>query len=257
MLRAQGAIRIAGELRRAGAAADSARLRAFEPELFDDSKPGSPALTLSRWLERARDRARTAAEDEPPSWTVILAGGDLTIEGRLEVDGPLLLCAGGMLRIPGQVRGAQNQDIGQIWILGDGGGLAVHPPPNVVKQALVLDPPVGANPLREGLRLCAQSQALPQSALDVHWLSAEARGSDGSRNGSWSVHYLAAESVVAGEDPRGRWVDDPALLPAAGDGWAGPIVYFVELTVPAGGNWAPPFLDALRLRWEERRGGER
>lgn len=257
VLRAQGALRIAGTLRREGAGTDAARLRAFEPELIDDAKPSGPALTLTRWLERARTSQRRTDGLEPPPWTVLIAGGDLTIEGRIEVDGPLLLCAGGMLRIPGQVRGAEGQEFGQIWILGDGGGLAVHPPPNVVKQALAVDPPIGPNPLREPLRLCAQSQSLPQTAAEVHWLYADARGSDSSRNGAWSVHYLLASSVKSGVDPSATWVDDPALLSATGQGWSGPVVYFVELVVPVGGNWTPPFLDSLRLRWEERRGGER
>ena len=86
---------------------------------------------------------------------------------------------------------------------------------------------------------------------------ADARGSDSSRNGAWSVHYLLASSVKSGVDPSATWVDDPALLSATGQGWSGPVVYFVELVVPVGGNWTPPFLDSLRLRWEERRGGER
>ncbi|MBI5362264.1 MAG: hypothetical protein HZA53_03735 [Planctomycetes bacterium] len=256
VLRAQGAIVIEGELVRRGAETSAEHLKAYEPELFADAPASAAALTLSRWLARAQDAARAPAEAGegvlPPSWTVLVAGGDLTIDGRIEVDGPVLLCAGGMLRIAGQVRGAQSSEIGQVWILGEGGGLAVHPPPNLVRQALTIDAPVGPNPLREPLRLCVRSQGLPLTGAAVHWLSAEARGSDAARNGKWSVHYLAAGALAAEGDLRARWVDDPALIPAAGDGWSGPLVYFVELEVPVGGPWAPPFLDALRLQWEER-----
>src|SRR5690606_15277391 len=85
VLRAQGSLVIDGRLERADSGA--AALGELEPAAGD---------TLSIWLARAGELGA--------GWTVLVAGGDLVVRGELEVDGPLLLVAGGMLRIPASGR---------------------------------------------------------------------------------------------------------------------------------------------------------
>lgn len=289
VLRAQGSLRIAGALVRRGPAATGADIASRDPELFYDGKGSRPVATLSAWLARqlATPGAGSAADPATPSgatgarralpWTILIAGGDLVVDGSIEVDTPLLLVAGGVVRVTGHVRGRQDDEIGQVWILGDGGGLDIKPRVNLVRRGLALDPPIGANPLRTPLRLCAMSDALPsESGRVARWRGADVRGSrplagiessgseergsqpntrsdfaggrDGA-NGTWRVRFLTARDIPPGPDFRARWVDDPQQLPIT-DGSGGRLVFFVELEVPVGGSWSPPFVDRLRVSWD-------
>lgn len=248
VLRSQGSLTISGALERTAPKEldDAEREDSIDPAFLDES-----GETLSSWLASAQSRGR--------AWTVLIAGGDLTIDGSLRVGTPLLLCAGGMIRIPGQVRGVEAERAGGVWILGDGGGLDVQPRPNVLKRSLVIDEPQGRNPLRRPLELCVLSQALPQRGDVARWIHGEALGSGGSAVGSWRVRYLPADSLPGALADRSRWLDDPAAIPIGADGRAQPLVFLVELRVPIGGRWAPPFVDSVRLAWEEpvRAGGAR
>lgn len=245
VLRSQGALTISGALERD--APGAARDDALDPALGEEH-----GETLSSWLARAQTRGRP--------WTVLIAGGDLTIDGSLRVGTPLLLCAGGRIRIPGQVRGVGTEKLGGVWILDDGGGLDVQPKPNLVRTELVIDAPQGPNPLRRPLALCVMSQTLPQRGGVARWLHGEALGSEpGSgrpnlppgANGSWRVRYLPASALPDALGARESWLDDPAAIPIGPDGRAEPLVFLVELSVPVGGRWAPPFVDSVRLAWEE------
>ena len=72
-------------------------------------------LALSEWL------ADVAVAD--PAWTVVIAGGDLVVRGSIEVGTPLLLVAGGRIRVYGRVRAAEDQ----LRLLGRGGGSDLNP----------------------------------------------------------------------------------------------------------------------------------
>jgi len=85
VLRCQGAMELAGSIRR--------RL----PEGSAWATPGRLARPLARqealsdWIERMQ------LLGEP--WTILVAGADLKLSGEIDVEGPLLLVAGGALRV--------------------------------------------------------------------------------------------------------------------------------------------------------------
>lgn len=210
VLRAQGTMLIAGRLVRSGSGGDG-------PMTFAEGEP------LSGWLERVLER--------DPSWTVLIAGGDLVIDGSVEVDTPLLLAAGGRIRVQGRVRAREQQ----LWLLGDGGGFDVDPTRSPAQ--LEMDQP-HFNPLRETLHVAAVSSPLPPWGRAEHWLSAQAGGRAGG--GRWRVRY-----VPAGDVRTEVAVDHPRLL----DG-SGPIRLLIELEMPPGGAWDPPLVDFVRLTWD-------
>ena len=219
ILRAQRSLRVQGRLlRRRGA--ESSRIGPKEP-----GAPFLPGETLSEWLARAEDW----------DWTVLIAGGDLSLSGVVDVDTPLLLVAGGWIRISGEV----HQTPHQLWGLGDGGGLGGL---TVSPADLILDAP-RINPLVEGLRVGVVSSPLPADIRAYEWTGLEVGGEDGS--GRWSVMFLPARGPV---DPKAA-VGHPRLLPA------GPLRVLILLDVPPAGDgiqpWDPPFVDYVDLRWTE------
>ena len=187
-------------------------------DLFRDGE------TLSQWLERA------AAEDW--DWTVLVAGGDLLVEGPIEVDTPLLLVAGGWIRVAAPVR----QRAGQLWLLRDGGGMSLDPTASIPN--LIMDAP-RTNPLRRPLRLVVVSAPLPSRIQPYRWLQAAAGGRTGA--GDWSVRFLPPEGPLALEDA----VEHPRLLEGAGQ-----LRLLLELTLGPGEIWDPPSIDYVELRWE-------
>jgi len=210
VLRAQGSMVVAGELVRSGSGSGEAMK-------FAEGEP------LSGWLERVLE--------QDPSWTVLVAGGDLVIDGTVEVDTPLLLAAGGRIRVHGRVRAREQE----LWLLGDGGGFDVDPTRSPAQ--LAMDEP-RVNPLRETLRVAAVSSPLPPWGRAERWLSAQAGGRVGG--GRWRVRY-----VPAGDVRPEAAVDHPRLL----DG-TGPIRLLIELEMPPGGAWDPPLVDFVRLTWD-------
>ncbi|MCB9914383.1 MAG: Ig-like domain-containing protein [Planctomycetes bacterium] len=222
VLRAQGRMVVSGELRRRAGPA---------PPIED-----APGRALSEWLSEA------AVAD--PSWTVLVAGGDLVIDGALESDGPVLLAAGGRLRVTGDVRCPE----GQLWLVGDGGGSSLR---TFGRSRMRLDEPY-LNPLRaEGgpLRFALVSGPVPPAGGVSRWIGAEAQGD--ARGGSWRVRYLPEDFDLTA--PLEQWglVDTPAELIGADA-----LRLFLELEVrpPEDGRnmlWAPPFVDDVRLWWED------
>ena len=90
VLRAQGSFTIDGELRRRTPAPGC-------PEVVANPLK-RPAPTLTSWLEQL------GAEGQ--AWTVLVAGGDLTLGERavIDVDTPLLLVVGGQIRLHSRAR---------------------------------------------------------------------------------------------------------------------------------------------------------
>jgi len=224
VLRAQGKIVLAGKLVRDVATDDVMDLEG------DD--PFAPKVALSHWLREARER--------DPTWTVILAGGDLVIEGSVEVSTPLLLVAGGWIRVqrPAVVTAVERQPSErQLWLLGRGGGLDMWSPARRV-DLLWMDPPRD-NPLKQPLKYSAVSSLVPATTPVRRWLSAGVRAWTG--HGSFEVRYLPERSVL---DPADG-VLQPAWLPRPG-----PVRVWIELVVPPGPVWDPPFVDSVSLSWE-------
>lgn len=218
ILRAQRRIALHGALVRSGEA----------PAAASSWNPGE---RLTDWL------ARAIAEDSP--WTVIIAGGDLVIDGRVETSGPLLLVAGGAIRVTGGVR-AQDR---QLWLLGRGGGQGLDRTRST--PPLVVDAP-RQNRLLEPLTCAVLSEPLPAVGEVGRWLAPRAIGRDGG--GTWRVRYVPAElpggttwTDVAEDAP---WQVEPL----------GRLRLLIELTVhpwaPDRTTWSPPLVDAVELHWE-------
>lgn len=231
VLRTQGSLRVAGNLvRQAGAGS-----------LVDPARVAAPDLTLSlsAWLQ-----ALQVAPAAPSSnWTVLVAGGDLIVEGRIAVSTPLLLVAGGMIRISGEVQ-AGGED--QILRLGDGGGAGVMAS---VPEWLVLDEPL-LNPLRQPLTWAVRSGPIPQRGVVREWLWGNAFGSSPTPRGSglytrpgsggtWRVRWIG---LGAGQPAR---LDPRFVTPP------GPLQLQIELTVQPGGVWDPPWVDRVEAAFEE------
>lgn len=232
VVRTQGTLRVAGRLVR---------------ETGGRSTLAFTRERLSTWIDRALAAPSDVAARDM-DWTVLVAGGDLVVEGEIDVSTPILLVAGGRIRVTGTVRGSQPT---QVFRLGEGGGAGLAAS-NV--DELELDAPE-TNPLRVPLRFAVLSGPMPPRGTVVEWLEAEARGSSapkGSAAPGWSVRYVAelGPPPVAPEDLRP--VDSPELLERAG-----PIQLLIELEVEPGGRWRPPFVDSVRLAWRESEGGER
>jgi hypothetical protein len=227
VLRCQGRLWIEGDLTRA--APSESRL-GFE---------GSGG-TLSDWLALVSAEKRT--------WTVLVAGGDLVIDGAVRVSTPLLLCAGGVIRVSGTVAAAT----GQLFLLGEGGGLSIDPSERA-KAPLEIDAPI-SNPLRVPLRLAVLSGPIPPHGEVLRWLGEEVRGSEpgrGTPSGRWSVRYVQELTATAIADERLVPVESPRLFELPGS-----LQLLITLEVdpapmtdprPA---WDPPFVDYVRLSWE-------
>jgi len=243
-LGAQGRLELAGTLTRASERPE--RRRAEGESWLDWSlrvAAGSPSeiasplasargahgegAALSRWLDAARESGER--------WTVLLAGGDLVISGALRTDGPLVLVAGGRVRISGWVEASE------IWIVGDGGGGEARPTERPLP--LAFDAPLG-NPLLEELVLAVQSGPIRPQRGPAGWSPASAVGRSGA--GSWTVRYLGERELADGGVELVGPVDDPMLLQDCAA-----LRFAVELRVPPGARWDPPALDALELSWDE------
>jgi hypothetical protein len=220
VLRAQGRMTIAGNLRRRSGEAPAIRFRRGED--------------LSAWLERARQKNH--------AWTVLIAGGDLVIDGHIDVEGPLLLVAGGRLRVAGEVRSQEHQ----LYRLGEGGGPGLR---GASPAALVLDDPF-ENPLQEPMTVALVSGPMPPEGGVERWIGAEVELL--MRGGHARVRYMPEDFPL--DAPVEEWgvVDDPSELLSADA-----LRLFIELTMePArdgvGGRWSPPLVDEVRLFWEAR-----
>lgn len=246
VLRAQGRVDLLGDLVRR-------REGEVKPMWVRPGEKGPPVggtpQDLSDWLRQARDA------DEP--WTVVIAGGDLVVRGRIDVDTPLLLVAGGWIRGMGQPRTAP----GQFWLLGTGGGFDMrhHADPMAMPALdppLVIDQP-RENVLKETLRFVAISAPAPKLLEPQAWreseiVAYEPPGVAGKRPGSVLVQYLAARGTVLTEQALGQAIRHDEPMAAVDDRGGGRVRLRIELAVhPFSGPWDPPFLDRVRLRWRD------
>lgn len=219
VLRSQGSLRVSGSLVREGT-----------PGERDAVEVPAVASSLSSWIEGAVEDGRR--------WTLLVAGGDLFIEGELRVDTPLVLVAGGRVRVLGSVR-CRSED---LFLFGEGGGLGLPGLPGPVPN-LIVDAPV-VNPLREPLILGAVSSALPEEVHSSYqWGQLEVGLAAGA--GEAEVGFLGASEPLE----RSRLRSHPGLVDAPG-----PVRMVVELRVLPGERWEPPALDFVHLAW---RAGDR
>ena len=284
VLRCQGRMSIRGKLTRSApwdASKESGRdpslvewakllvEQAKEREKLRDKSERSVAggETLSEWLQKER------AVDG--NWTVLVAGGDLEISGVLSTTTPLLLVAGGRIRVPGKVewkvdegrrkvslpaetapgpdasapeKAAEVVVVGGVFLLREGGGLEIDPKPSLAP--IVLDEPQGGNPLRRKLRFAALSGPIPQRGGVLRWLPPDSGGSPESTSGAWRIRFVPELASTPTGATEFRPVDSPALLEPPG-----PVQFLVELEVEPESElsraWNPPWVDYVHLSWEQ------
>jgi hypothetical protein len=273
LLRAQRRMTIAGELARLRRDADEpvtteAQVRDWTAAQFAEERD------LSSWLARqllaANDPART-------NWTVLIAGGDLTITGRLRIFGPLMLVAGGRIRFSGSIECGHEAVIrvtsggtkSLIFGTHDDGGVVIVPyrapgtemperPSEVGDTAIVsqkfplaIDAPL-QNPFVRGDKAVFRvlSSPIPSYGNVGRWRTgALVHGYGGARPKSprpgatgYVVRYLGQPSSSSSE----ILVDDPALLVDAKT-----LRLSIELDVyPSDSRWDPPWVDDVAVFWD-------
>jgi len=240
VLRSQTVLEVRGRLTRSGAAAQGDPITT-ELERAAELSPEHWA-PLSPWVERliatGRPDERPAGRgetrdvlDRPQPWTVLIAGGDIRVPagGSIEVDGPLVLIAGGWIRVEGAVRSQ-----GDIWRTSEGGGM-VGARGRLARLPLVLDPP-SENPLRAPLVVGLLTQPFSCPPRGNGWRPVLV-GHQGS--GRLEARFLQVDPALDGER---ALVDPSAFAP-------GPIQALLQLEVRpgAGEAWDPPRLEHLEL----------
>ena len=245
VLRCQGRMTIRGKLSRE--ASPDERTGASVLEWAPSSREGKGSTesnagteTLTAWIQKQRAAGTT--------WTVLIAGGDLEISGSLTSRTPLLLVAGGRIRVPGKVAGVRTGDsVPPVYLLREGGGFNIEPNPR--PAPLMIDEPRGANPLKKSLRFAALSGPIPQRGSVLRWLPPESGGSPESKGGSWRIRFVPELRSAPTEATELHPVESPALLEPAG-----PVQFLVELEVASAndaGVWNPPWIDYVHLSWEQ------
>jgi hypothetical protein len=229
VLRSQGSLEIAGHLVRKGAST---------PLAF------AAPTSLSAWLEEARKQGT--------SCTVLIAGGDLLLSGELECSGPVVFVAGGRVRVSGAMTvGGEHVPFGELARHGDAGALALcgAGAPSI-RAPLAIDPPL-ANPLVEPVLFAVRSNPIPPNGHVARWHPVpDVSGHSGS--GVLRVRYVGERGAPdPGDGARGAesyevTVDDPALLVDCRT-----LRLQIELELRPGAVWDPPWLDHVRLSWDE------
>lgn len=221
VLRAQGLLRVEGKLLRkdTGGSLDAVP--------FEETQRGTSSGSLSAFL--------AGAVRDDRSWTVLVAGGDIWIEGEIDVDTPLILAAGGRVRINGRVRYPDFE----FFKVGEGGGIGLGKP--LRPLALVLDPPIN-NPLAAPITLAVLSSPLPRRARETYlWRDLQVGMEQGS--GGARVRFLGARQEL----DQTRFVDHPVQLPTDQA-----LRLLVELQVLPGEVWDPPLVDFVSISWDDR-----
>lgn len=236
--RAQGRLQLSGDLRRRVQPSDlqplevesdeswQARLALADPARLAVAPEFTAGASLTRFL--------LEAEAEDPPWTVLIAGGDLWVEGDLDLDGPLLIVAGGRVRVTGELRASE------IW--------SSEPLPGVVparQLPLRLEPPV-TNPLAGPVLYALTSSWLPAPPDGGRWSGARVASHNGQ--GRVWVDYQGQSgrgTQVAEYGP----VDDPRFL-ADFDRLRFTVWLELSPTGPRPEPWDPPYLDRLDLLWQ-------
>ncbi len=190
--------------------------------------------TLSHWLDRARE------EDSP--WTVLIAGGDLVVNGVLWTDGPILLVAGGWIRVSGEIRSRP----GEYWALGDGSVFSEFDPMKAQRAPLLTDRP-GRNPLASPQVWSVLSAPIRPTHSGSRWLQAVVRGED--RAGTIRVRYLGERDLPGGGVELVGPVDSPILLEDCE-------VMRLRIDLAMSSTlesplWKPPIVDAVELTWDQ------
>ena len=225
VLRAQGSLRIEGSLRRRGS----------QPP-FEDFRAGE---TLSAWIARMQAESRSV--------TVLVASGDILVTGDIDLEGPLLLAAGGRVRLVGQrmVRASS------LYVVGDFGGQTSFLTSSLDKEAPVfpilsaplrLDPPE-VNRLVEPLTFAVRSAPIPRQGRVRRWHPLQVAPGGRAGAGAYRVRFVGERSAAAGAGE--VLVDDPMRLEDC------PTLRLqVELRVDPGPTWDPPWVDYVELSWE-------
>lgn len=244
VLRAQGRMSLEGSLRRrlrAGAAWSavepfSAGLDPGDPQAPGPAKePGSEqAWSLQAWIERMQQLG------EP--WTILVAGGDLVLSGEVDVEGPLMLIAGGVIRVleGGLVRA---QAVYKSREGGDNIGRVLNAP-------LRLDPPP-SNMLAEGLVYGLLTRPFrPQGGVRA-WLRSSVEAELGSarldlqfiglrdRPGGGTTEVGPVADVAQLIDCQGIRLLVLLSLPAADE----------QTATPGASPWVPPLVRQVTLEW--------
>jgi hypothetical protein len=183
-------------------------------ELLDLAlRPADEWPTLSSWLERL------LGLDEQESWTILVAGGDLWIPptGVLEVEGNLILVAGGRIRVEGRALSHA-----RLWRTGEAGNVAAQG--NAVLP-LTLDEPL-RNPLRVPLVFGATTAPLRGARDPRHtWLI----GHEGLGRFSAEVLRDPAEAGPAGTASNLRYSLRLEVGPGGGEPWDPPYIERIEV----------------------------
>ncbi|HVS17482.1 MAG TPA: Ig-like domain-containing protein [Planctomycetota bacterium] len=234
VLRAQGSLRLEGKLSRRGGHTS-----------LEDFHSGE---SLSAWIERMQ------AEERPV--TVLVASGDIVLAGEVDLDGPLVLAAGGRVRLVGPRMARASS----LYVVGDRGGqgsfegalpeaLAGSPPPilPILSAPLELDPPTH-NPLVEPLTFAVRSGPIPRRGRVRRWHPLQVAPGGRAGAGAFRVRFVGERSAAAGSGE--VLVDDPMRLEDC------PTLRLqVELRVEPGPTWDPPWVDFVELSWDSAEAG--
>ena len=240
VLRAQGSLRLEGDLFRSVERGEAARdpeeswgtwygrLGRVEPDTASIGYAGTGGLAT--FLESVRARGE--------AWTVLVAGGDVVISGSLVTDGPLLVAAGGRLRFSGVVEARE------VVTVGEGGGVSVDPPERPAE--LVFERPA-ANPLTRPLRVGVLSAPFRPGGRELRWRSALVGARPGA--GRVDLRYLGERPGPEGRIETVGPVEDASLLDRCDA-----VRLWIELEIGPGPVWDPPMVDFVDLRWIEEEG---
>ncbi len=192
--------------------------------------------TPGQWLAEhpgaSADELLQFAIENNRNWTILIAGGDLVLQGDFDVDTPVLLVAGGRVRSEARV----NCPVGELYKVGVGGGSGDTQPMRNLDLTL---PESGVNPLHVRQRYAVVTSSLPRWVADRYeWEHLSVGARDGS--GRAEVLFLSHKGPVELD----RCVTHPRALPPHE-----PLRILILLTVEPGGSWDPPAVDFIHLSW--------
>lgn len=224
VVRAQGALRVEGALARRAPVGEAPVFLAGE--------------SVSRWLSRVASEGGTA--------TVLVAGGDLTVTGELEVAGPLVLVAGGRLRLERQER----IRAGEIHVLPEAARGQPYLDPVVDKIERTVAAPleldlVRDNPLVEPLTFAVRSGPIPREGQAARWRGPPRIGGHAGTAGDYRVRFVGSSPGRGLGERSDRVVEDPEQLTDSPS-----LRLQVELLVRPAASWDPPWVDFVEVSWD-------
>jgi len=251
VVRSQGRMEIQGNLIRSVESAEGARAEGESWGQWFGRVSAEPSLTatetmsflggqsLNSWIDEARIKSH--------KWTILVAGSDLVIDGDITVDGPLLLAAGGRIRISGSIEARE------IWVVGDGGGATLRPPAKSAQARGPGDPAMlhfaepETNPLVGALQVGILSAPIRPSGKQIRWRAAAVGARPGS--GAFRVRFLGERDIPGGGVETVGPVDDLSLLDRCDA-----VRLWIELEIGPGPTWDPPIVDFVEISWNEESG---